>query len=117
MTKKNRVRIYTSMPFDEPESGQVTEHLMVSYFERDFHCGVCDLVQVDFGGKIMIEEAGTYLEKNKSSSGHRQSQHGFSRGNSRPCRATGRALHRLRRRYHRFGTVLPGLRKAARPAR
>ena len=34
---------------------------MVSYFERDFHCGVCDLVQVDFGGEIMIEEAGTYL--------------------------------------------------------
>jgi len=41
MTKKNRVRIDTSMPFDEPENGHVTEHLMVSYFERDFHCSVC----------------------------------------------------------------------------
>src|SRR5258706_5964379 len=27
MTKKNRVRIDTSMPFDEPENGHVTEHL------------------------------------------------------------------------------------------
>jgi len=27
MTKKSRIRIDTSMPFDEPESGHVREHL------------------------------------------------------------------------------------------
>jgi hypothetical protein len=56
MTKKSRGRINTSMPFDELESGHVTKHLMVSYFERDFHYSVYGMAQVDFCGEIMVEE-------------------------------------------------------------
>src|SRR5437016_3539565 len=99
---KSLVRICTSVRFDELKSLRVTLVSILSYFKRDCYSGtgLSSLVQMDFASSDMIEEAGTHLEKNKSSSRHWQPEHGVPRGNSCPSRATGRALHRLRCRHH-----------------